>query len=84
MPEAFLLSGPPTLLLLRFQTAEAKLGIPARLDSDACEGFWRWQRKNTGIWFQAEGKLPLHQGPPHLPRKGGVVVVGETPRREGL
>lgn len=56
-----------------FQKAEAKLGIPARLDSDACEGFWRRQRKNTRISFQAESKLFLHPPPhshSHLPRRG--------------
>lgn len=55
---------------LPFQSAEAKLGIPARLDSDSVEGFGTG-RRIQGLLFQTEGKFPPSPGPPC---RGRVVI----------
>lgn len=64
---------PPPCSPLPIQSAEAKLGIPARLDSDSCVGFDTGRRRIQGSCFKLKGSLPFTRAS-HLPCRGVVVI----------
>lgn len=58
---------------LPIQSAEAKLGIPARLDWDACVDFDTGRRRIQGSCFKLKGSFPFTRAS-HLPCREVVAI----------